>query len=61
MKYWRDPTLLKEAILNDHEDKVSLHFDHGMDCNMQFISPKPESPADVKKSKSKLPILDANE
>jgi len=33
---WRDPNQLLEAIENDHEDQVSLHFDHGVDCNMQY-------------------------
>jgi len=34
---WRSQQNLKEAIINDVEEKVSLHFDHGMDCNMQFL------------------------
>ena len=59
LKYWRDPAALKEAILNDHEDKVSLHFDHGMDCNMQFKSET--NPSEVRKSVSKVPLLEANE
>jgi hypothetical protein len=33
---WRDEDLLKQAIINDHEEQVSLHFDHGMECNMLF-------------------------
>ena len=37
---WRNVEKLKEAIRQDHEENVSLHFDHGMDCNMQFeLSP----------------------
>jgi len=31
---WRDQQMLLEAIINDHEEHVSLHFDHGMECNM---------------------------
>lgn len=38
---WRDPEMLKQAIKDDHEEQVSLHFDHGMDVNMQF-SPVPK-------------------
>ena len=34
---WRNVEMLKEALINDHEEHVSMHFDHGMDVNMQFI------------------------
>jgi hypothetical protein len=34
LSHWRNNGNLMEAIKNDHELKVSLHFDHGMDCNM---------------------------
>lgn len=34
---WRDVEKLRQAIKDDNEDLVSLHFDHGMDCNMQFL------------------------
>lgn len=33
---WRNPDNLRNAIINDIEEQVSLHFDHGMDCNMLF-------------------------
>ena len=33
---WRNADKLRQAIMDDHEESVSLHFDHGMDCNMQF-------------------------
>jgi len=33
---WRNSENLRNAIINDIEEQVSLHFDHGMDCNMQF-------------------------
>ena len=33
---WRNVDLLIEALINDHEEHVSMHFDHGMDVNMQF-------------------------
>ena len=36
LSHWRNNGNLLEAIKNDHEEQVSLHFDHGMDCNMQF-------------------------
>lgn len=35
---WRDPQRLLEAIAADHEEQVSLHLDHGMDCNMRFMT-----------------------
>jgi hypothetical protein len=35
--YWRDVSLLKKAVMDDREEHVSMHFDHGMDVNMQFI------------------------
>ena len=35
---WRNNENLIQAVLDDHEEQVSLHFDHGMDCNMQFKS-----------------------
>jgi len=31
---WRSHDLLLKSIMNDHEEEVSLHFDHGMDCNL---------------------------
>ena len=37
---WRNADELRKAIKADHEEEVSLHFDHGMDCNMEF----PEDP-----------------
>ena len=37
---WRDTRQLIEAIKEDHEDQVSLHFDHGVDCNMQYKDDK---------------------
>lgn len=36
LQRWRDKDKLKEAIINDHEEQVSLHLDHGMDCNLNF-------------------------
>ena len=38
LSHWRNNQNLLEAIKSDHEEQVSLHFDHGMDCNMQFVS-----------------------
>jgi ankyrin repeat protein len=37
LSHWRNNVNLLDAIKNDHEEQVSLHFDHGMDCNMQFM------------------------
>lgn len=31
---WRDQEQLLKAIKDDHEEHISNHFDHGMDCNM---------------------------
>lgn len=33
---WRNLEMMLEAIANDRDEQVSLHFDHGIDCNMQF-------------------------
>lgn len=55
---WRDQTQLKNAIIEDKEEQVSQHFDHGMDCNMQFTSSTPTIKIDSK-SLSKIPIPDA--
>jgi transcription initiation factor IIE alpha subunit len=33
---WRNTDNLLKAICEDIEEQVSLHFDHGMNCNMQF-------------------------
>lgn len=54
LSHWRNNANLMEAIKSDHDECVSLHFDHGMDCNMQFVS-KTES-----KSKGVRPVPDAN-
>ena len=48
---WRCVHQLLESIKNDIEDQVSLHFDHGIDCNMQFQN---EKEADPKASLSSL-------
>jgi hypothetical protein len=54
LSHWRNNVNLLEAIKNDHEEQVSLHFDHGMDCNMQF------TPAAVgEKSKKVKAVPDA--
>lgn len=37
---WRDPEALKQAIIDDLEEVVSLHFDHGMECNLEFKASK---------------------
>lgn len=40
---WRNASKLRQAIMDDLEEQVSLHFDHGMDCNMQFLDdPHPD-------------------
>ena len=31
---WRNIDFLREALINDHEEHVSMHFDHGMDVNL---------------------------
>jgi len=33
LMHWRNLELLKQAIINDQCEQVSLHFDHGADCN----------------------------
>ena len=36
LAHWRNADNLLKAIKENIEEQVSLHFDHGMDCNMQF-------------------------
>ena len=53
--HWRNNTNLIDACKSDHEEQVSLHFDHGMDCNMQFDTKSLSEP----KSKGLRPVPDA--
>ena len=55
LSHWRNNGNLMDAIKNDHEEQVSLHFDHGMDCNMQFQSKTAQEP----KAKGLRPVPDA--
>ena len=41
-------------MLDDHEEQVSLHFDHGMDCNMQFKNPEPRTKKVVPDAKNQI-------
>ena len=58
---WRDEDALKAAVIEDSEENVNQHFDHGMDCNMQFtMDKKEESPLSAStRSLAKIPIPDA--
>ena len=57
---WRDQDKLKQSVIEDHEELVSKHFDHGMDCNMEFNFEKSPGLKKMSESMSKIPIPDAN-
>ena len=44
---WRNTDNLLKAIVEDIEEQVSLHFDHGMNCNMQFEDKKQDPRASL--------------
>ena len=57
--HWRNLELLKQAVINDQCEQVSLHFDHGVDCNQKFVS-KDKKKAGTESVKSlKIPVPDA--